>query len=124
MRWRCVRIIVSALVFTIALPQVARAADEAALLAKEHYRRGTKLFDLQKYAEAAAEHEHAYDAKEVPALLYNIGQAYRFAGEYTKALAAYRSYLRRVPEAPNRDEVSRYIEDVKVRLAAQQAALE
>jgi tetratricopeptide (TPR) repeat protein len=121
MRSRCLRSLVTALVLSIGLPHAVARADEAALLAKEHYRRGTKLFDLQKYADAAAEYERAYDAKEIPALLYNIGQAYRFAGEHQKALAAYRSYLRHSPDAPNRAEVNGYIEEVKKALAAKQA---
>ncbi|MDB4965414.1 MAG: TonB-dependent receptor [Myxococcales bacterium] len=118
MRSCFVRSLITALVLAIGLPHAAARADEAALLAKEHYRRGTKLFDLQKYSEAAAEYERAYDSKEIPALLYNIGQAYRFAGEHQKSLAAYRSYLRHSPDAPNRAEVNLYIEEVKKALAA------
>jgi hypothetical protein len=83
---------------------IARADDVSA--AREHYRRGTTLFDLQKYIEAAHEYELAFEAKEDPALLYNIAQSYRLGGEAAKALGAYKSFLRRVPKPPNREEVT------------------
>lgn len=85
----------------------SRADDIAA--AKLHYERGTNLYDLQRYLDAAKEYEAAFEAKPDPALLFNIAQAYRFGGEYSKAIAAYRSYLRRVPGAENREEIDRRI---------------
>ena len=91
-----------------ASPSVARAEDDTAS-AKDHYQRGTKLYDILKYREAAREFELAYQAKADPAFLYNMGQAYRLAGDNEKAMGAYRSYLRRVPEARNRREVEEHI---------------
>jgi tetratricopeptide (TPR) repeat protein len=88
----------------------ARAWAETA---KEHYERGTTLFDLQKYAEAAVEYEKAYQIRQEPALLYNLGQAYRFAGNPTKAMGAYRSFLRRMPSTPRRAEVERLIREMQ-----------
>src|SRR5256885_6575022 len=75
--------------------RAAHAEDVAA--AKMHYERGTALYDLQRYLEAAKEYEAAFEAKNDPALLFNIAQAYRFGGDYAKAIAAFRSFLRRVP---------------------------
>src|SRR4051812_33956411 len=88
-------------------------ADEAAQKAKEHYQRGTTLYDLQRYVEAAGEYEQAYELKHEPALLFNIGQAYRLAGDAQRAIGAYRSYLRRVPDSPNREATLALIEDLK-----------
>jgi tetratricopeptide (TPR) repeat protein len=112
-----------ALVLALLAPQIARA-DESALLAKEHFRRGTKLYDLGHYVEAAAEYEAAYQAKDSPALLYNLGQAYRLGGQPDKALAAYRSYLRNLPAAENRDEVMAFIDTLKKTIEAQKQAKE
>lgn len=89
----------------LALP--ARADDAAA--AREHYKKGTRLYELNHFAEAAAEYELAYQAKDDPALLFNIGQAYRFDGQNRKALLAYKQYLRKLPSAPNRREVEAHI---------------
>jgi len=83
------------------------AADNAA---GEHFQKGTIHFDLGRFREAAKEYEEAYTLKSDPALLFNIGQAYRLAHENEKALHAYRSYLRYVPDAPNAKVVEAQIE--------------
>jgi tetratricopeptide (TPR) repeat protein len=88
------------------------AADDLAD-AKAHYQRGTKLYDLQRYLEAAKEYEAAFELKDEPALLFNIGQAYRFGGDNQKAAGAFRSYLRRLPHAANRVEVEARIADLQ-----------
>src|SRR5256885_14312751 len=72
--------------------------------AKDHYEKGTALYDLGQYREAAKEYEEAFKLKPVPALLFNIAQAYRLAGDETAALRAYRGDLRREPQAANRAE--------------------
>src|SRR5450432_4438449 len=76
-------------------------AQADATSAREHFTRGTALYDLQRYIEAAHEYEAAFEIKNDAALLFNIAQAYRFATVYTKAIGAYRAYLRRVPDAGN-----------------------
>jgi tetratricopeptide (TPR) repeat protein len=81
--------------------------------ARAHFKKGNTAFDLQHYVEAAHEYEAAYQAKDDPALLYNIGQAYRLAGDPAHAVGAYKAYLRRRPDARNRA-------DVEVRIAALQ----
>src|SRR5581483_10787209 len=53
------------------------------------------------------------EAKHDPALLFNIGQAYRFAGDLPKAIGAFKSYLRRMPKAPNRPEVEARIAEMQ-----------
>lgn len=105
------RAAVIATICLIAFAGVARADDVAA--AKMHYERGTTLFDLQRYLEAAKEYEAAFEAKNDPALLFNIAQAYRFGGDYSKAIAAYRSFLRRMPDADNRPEIEKHIAELQ-----------
>jgi tetratricopeptide (TPR) repeat protein len=100
--------ILAAMVILIACSTSA-VADPATAAAKAHYEKGTTLYDLGKYTEAAHEYEEAYAAKNDPALLFNVAQAYRLSGDAASALRTYRSYLRRVPNAPNRAEVERHI---------------
>ena len=102
---------IAALALFLSFLPSAHAEDVAA--AKMHYERGTTLFDLQRYVEAAKEYEAAFEAKNDPALLFNIAQAYRFGGDYAKAIAAYRSFLRRVPEAENRADIDRRIAELQ-----------
>ena len=100
-------------------PAVVHADDARA--ARKHFEDGSKLYDLGKFAEAAHEYELAYQAKADPALLFNIGQAYRGAGEAQPALNAYKAYLRRVPDAPNRAAVEGYIGKLEQQVAEQNA---
>src|SRR6185503_4186918 len=87
------------------------AEDLAA--AREHYKRGTTLYDLSRFAEAAREYELAFENKDEPILLFNIAQAYRFAGDYQRAINAYRSFLRRLPKTSNRAEVEQRIVEMQ-----------
>jgi hypothetical protein len=70
--------------------------------ARWHYEQGTTLYDLGKYREAAREYEEAFRMTQDPSLLFNGGQAWRMAGDHAEALRAYRSFLRRAPQNPNR----------------------
>jgi tetratricopeptide (TPR) repeat protein len=81
--------------------------------ARDHYAKGKRLYDLGRFAESAKEYEAAYQAKDDPALLFNLGQAYRLAGNYPKALLAYKAYLRNVPTAANRREVEERISEMQ-----------
>jgi tetratricopeptide (TPR) repeat protein len=93
------------------LPSQAFADDVQA--ARDHYKRGTMLYDLTRYHEAALEYEKAFEAKDDPALLFNIAQAHRLAGEYNDAIRMYRSFLRRVPDTSNRTEVESRITEMQ-----------
>jgi tetratricopeptide (TPR) repeat protein len=103
----------------VVLTSVQTAHADGAASAREHYREGTKLFDLRRYRDAAKEYEAAFQLKDDPALLFNIGQAYRLAGDYEDAIASYRSFLRRVSRAGNRAEVEARIHEMQELLAAQ-----
>ncbi len=100
-------------------PGLARADDVVS--ARKHYEKGSALFDLQRYAEAAEEYEAAYQSKRDPALLFNLGQAYRLANNYSKATWAYKLYLQRVPKSPQRPELEKRIAELD-RLEAERVA--
>jgi tetratricopeptide (TPR) repeat protein len=107
----------TALVLLAVLSAAAPALADDVTSARAHYKRGTTLYDLGKYREAAREYEAAFEAKDDPALLFNIGQAYRLARDYDEAIRAYKSFLRRLPNSPNRPTV-------EARLRESQALLE
>jgi tetratricopeptide (TPR) repeat protein len=113
--------LISALVGLLLAVAPARARGADAMTAREHFEKGTTLYDLGQFRDAAREYEAAYKLKSDPALLYNIGQAYRFAGDAQGALLAYRAYLRRVPDAGNRREVEAHIAKLQ-RLVDEQRA--
>src|SRR5256885_17265978 len=69
------------------------ARAEGASDAKSHFDKGTSLFALGRYAEAAVEYERAFELKSDPALLYNAAQAHRLADSKQRALRLYPSDL-------------------------------
>jgi tetratricopeptide (TPR) repeat protein len=105
-----------------AAESAARAADEVpgadTKTAREHYKRGVAHYDLNEYAPALEEFKAAYRAVQDPSLLFNIAQCHRRLGQKGDALYFYRSYLRRSPEAPNRAEAERHIQELERELAS------
>lgn len=81
--------------------------------ARMHYKKGTRAFELGHYADAITEYEAAYKAKDDPALLFNLAQAYRLNSDSVGALRAYKAYLHRIPDAPNGDEVRSRIDELQ-----------
>jgi hypothetical protein len=104
-------LIVLALLGTVSAARANEEEDVAA--ARLHFRKGGKAYDLGRYLEAAKEYEAAYDAKDDPALLFNIAQAYRLGGDNPNAVRAYKAFLRRMPRAPNRAEVEARIAELQ-----------
>ncbi|HEY2744147.1 MAG TPA: tetratricopeptide repeat protein [Polyangia bacterium] len=87
--------------------------DSDRALAREHYLKGSRAFDLGAFDEAIREYSAAYRIKDDPALLYNLGQANRLAGHVAEALRSYKVYLSREPEAANRAEVEAKIAELQ-----------
>jgi Tetratricopeptide repeat len=50
-----------------------------------------------------------------PAFLFNIAQCHRQLGNKQEAIKFYRSYLRKVPDAPNAEEVRKLIASLEER---------
>lgn len=78
----------------IPLAAAAEALDQAALERYQaHYDRGVALYKQEHYAEAIPELMAAYEIKQLPRLLFNIGQAHRQLGHSREALSYYERYL-------------------------------
>jgi tetratricopeptide (TPR) repeat protein len=120
----CALFLIACTLLATVAPAPAHAGDDTTRAAREHFNRGRKLYDLQRFPEAAAEYEKAYELRDDPSLLFNIGQAYRGAGEAQKALGFYRAFLRRVPDAPNAAITRTLIEDLRKTLDEQRKAQE
>jgi hypothetical protein len=96
-------------------------ADEAlSAEARKHYEEGTKAFNLAEFPRAITEFKAAYNAKPDPLLLFNIAQAFRLGGDDAQALLFYKSFLRNMPDAPNRKEVEARIRTLDKAVAEQQ----
>jgi tetratricopeptide (TPR) repeat protein len=78
-----------------AQPKTADAKNEAARLKKE----ADTLMDQDKYADALALYQKAYELSADPALLYNQGRALEAMGEYPEALDKLEHFEREAPPA-------------------------
>ena len=109
-----------------ALSTIAHADEktDAKKAANEAYREGQRQYELNNFPTALEHFKQAYTLYDEPALLYNIAQCYRQLGDDEKANQFYKSYLRKVPDAPNRDEVARLIAALDKSSAEKRAAAE
>jgi len=81
--------------------------------ARAHVRKATAAYNLGRYTEAAKQYETAYETTLDPNMLFNIGQAWRLAGERQKALTAYRSYIRSAPKGEQRSVAEAKIKELE-----------
>jgi tetratricopeptide (TPR) repeat protein len=102
------------------LGSIAHAQREGSE-ARKQFEEGTKAFNLGEFTRAVQHYRAAYQAKPDPVFLYNIAQAYRQANDLPQALFFYRSFLRNMPNAPNRREVEDRIGKLEHQLAQQKA---
>jgi tetratricopeptide (TPR) repeat protein len=70
-------------------------------------------YDLSEWEPALIDFKEAYRNKPDPAFLYNIAQCHRKLGHANDAITFYQSYLRRAPNAGNREEVERRIAEIE-----------
>ncbi len=80
--------------------------------ARVHVAKAKVHYDLGEYEQAAEEYILVYRFKALPAVLFNIAQAYRQAGKYEKAKQFYKSYLRESPDAKNKAMIEQAVRDM------------
>ncbi|GEN13368.1 Tetratricopeptide repeat-containing protein [Myxococcus fulvus] len=115
---RATALFVLALSLTLSSTESFAASASSRAAASRAFERGTRLYQQARYAEAAASFEEAN--KHVPngVVLYNLGQCYEKLGEWEKALASYREYLRLEPKAKDREAVQQRVTDLDAKAAA------
>jgi tetratricopeptide (TPR) repeat protein len=96
----------------------ARADNKAA--ARESFKEGTRRYDLNEFQSALEAFKRAYLQYEEPAFLFNIAQCHRQLGDKVEAVKFYKTYLRKVPSAPNRAETERLIATLETAIEQQE----
>ncbi len=91
---------------------LAAAPPVAAQSAKELFADATKYYNLGDFKRAAELYRKVYEIKPDAVLLFNIAQSYRLSEDGKQALFFYKSYLRAKPNAGNRAEVEKRIEEL------------
>jgi tetratricopeptide (TPR) repeat protein len=99
-----------------ALLLCAPAFADATAEAREHFRKAQTHYALGEFEEAAREFRETYRLREEPAILFNIGQAYRQMRQWQQAYFHYRQYLSKQPDAPNRAETESLVEQMRRRM--------
>ncbi len=98
-----------ALSSAVASAQPPSVAEQARALSDE----GLEHFRQNEYAPAIASFQRSYAMSPLPALLFNIAQAYRLAGDCDHALQYYRRYAEAAPTGGNRDALDGRIRDME-----------
>jgi tetratricopeptide (TPR) repeat protein len=81
--------------------------------ARKHYESGVEDYEAGRFKDAIDHFLEANRLMPSPALSFNIARAYEKLGDTAGALAFYRDYLRRDPEAEDREEVSKIVGDLE-----------
>jgi len=111
------RTLLAALVLALSsAPAVAQAPDATALEAS-----GNKHFELAEYDAAIVDFKEAFRLSDAPNYLFNIAQAYRLKNDCRSASTFYKTFLRRVPDAPNAAKVRDRIAEMDTCAATQPA---
>lgn len=100
----------------------AIAQPDPRVEARAHYQAGVAKYNAAQYDEAVAEFRAAEQLAPSPMNDYNIGLALDRKGDAAGAIAAYRAYLDRSPNAANRAEVEAAIAKLKPAADAASAA--
>jgi tetratricopeptide (TPR) repeat protein len=103
-------------------PPASTAEARQEKLARAHFDRAEKAFNLGRFDEALTEYQSAYEALPLPAFVFNIAQCHRNLGNGDKAVFFYQRFLSLQPDAPNRSVVEELIAEQNKHLQERKAA--
>jgi len=103
-----------------------QSATSAANLeeARQHAAKAKVHYDLGEFDKAAEEYILVYRLRPLPALLFNIAQSYRQAGQYEKAKQFYKAYLRENPDPQSSAAVKKALKEIDELLAKERKTKE
>jgi tetratricopeptide (TPR) repeat protein len=87
--------------------------DARRAIAAYWFEQGRAQVDRAAYDEAQRSFACSQAIIPHPSTLYNMGRAAEWAGDFGTALRAFEEYIETSPDAPNRNEVARLIEEVR-----------
>ncbi|MEK6606726.1 MAG: tetratricopeptide repeat protein [Myxococcota bacterium] len=104
------RVLILALVFA-GRPLYAEPVDAQA---KASFASGSALYEEGKYSEALVFFAKAFEVSGNAEILFNIALCHRNLGDYDKAIGYYTRYLELRPDASDRADVEKKIENLRV----------
>jgi hypothetical protein len=126
--WLAIVLMLGPVQLAAAAPQRAQSrperVDSEEKQARVHFKKAERAFNLGKFADALISYQAAFEAKPLPAFVFNIAQCHRNLDDPERALFFYRRYLALDPEGPHRKLVEGLIEEQQGKLAEKAAAEE
>ena len=92
------------------------------LAAKQAYEDALRAFNLGHWQDAIAGFEKSYTLSGDAALLFNVAQAQRQAGNVKEAIIAYKAFLREKPDTPHRELIEAKLKELEVGAETKTAA--
>src|SRR5689334_18816202 len=118
----CMRICWTPLLCLILLAAAPAARADKRDTAREEFQTGARYFEIADYPQALEHFKAAYVAYEDPAILFNIAQCERLLNHKHEALRAYKIYLQKKPDTPNRTEIENIITTLQDAISKDQKA--
>jgi len=81
--------------------------------ARDEFKKGETAYAVRDFKKAVIHYKKAYELSKRPALLFNVAQAHKLAGNLKEAIYFYDTYLRLSRKPANRADVERYIVELK-----------
>ena len=126
--WLAIVLMLGPVQLAVAAPKRAQSrperVDSEEKQARVHFKKAERAFNLGKFADALISYQAAFEAKPLPAFVFNIAQCHRNLDDPERALFFYRRYLALDPEGPHRKLVEGLIEEQQGKLAEKAAAEE
>ena len=91
------------------ISSVAMADGDAERL----YREGQAAYDAKKYDDAIAAWSQSYELSHLPALVFNLAQAYRLKGDCDDAVTSYKKFIDLDPKSRQRPAAEGFIKDLE-----------
>jgi tetratricopeptide (TPR) repeat protein len=110
------------LAWLVIFSSVSSAAPDKRAQARAAFIDASRQYDLREFRSALDGFKRAYLFQEDPAILFNIAQCHRQLSEKEEAAKFYRTFLYKMPDAPNRAEVERILTTLEDQIRAEQAA--
>lgn len=93
------------------------AIDDGTAAARRFSDAGKLQYELGRFEDARKSYERAWEAKPIPAFLFNIGQCHFQLGHFQRAIFFYERYLELEPDAENRRLVKELIAEARQNVA-------
>jgi tetratricopeptide (TPR) repeat protein len=104
--------------------QAQSGVEASEAQARRSFEAGRDAYDRGRFEQALRHFEYAYALSHHPELLFNIARAAEAEDRRERAVEAYESYLRALPQADNREFVEARLERLRAPVAAREPARE